>query len=83
LLAIVKSLEHWRYYLEGVHFEILTNYANLKWFIETTTLNYRQVRSYLALTKYDFVITYRPRATNLADGLLRRPNYIAEAQKPS
>jgi hypothetical protein len=83
LLAIVKSLEHWRHYLEGVHFEILTDHANLKWFMETTTLNHRQVRSYLALTKYDFVITHRPGATNPADGPSRRPDYMAEAQKPS
>jgi hypothetical protein len=30
LLAIVKSLEHWRHYLEGIHFEILTHHQNLK-----------------------------------------------------
>jgi hypothetical protein len=83
LLAIVKSLEHWRHYLEGTPFEILTDHANLKWFMETTSLNHRQVRSYLALTKYDFVITHRPGATNPADGPSRRPDYMAEAQKPS
>jgi hypothetical protein len=30
LLAIVKSLEHWRHYLEGQYFEVLTNHHNLK-----------------------------------------------------
>jgi transposase InsO family protein len=83
LLAIVKSLEHWRQYLEGVHFELLTDHQNLKWFMETKTLNHRQVRSYLVLSEFDFVITHRPGATNPADGPSRRPDYMAEAQKPT
>jgi hypothetical protein len=83
LLAIVKSLEHWRHYLEGVHFEVLTDHKNLKWFMETKVLNHRQVRAYLTLTNYDFVITHRPGATNPADGPSRRPDYIKEAQRPA
>jgi hypothetical protein len=58
LLAIVKSLEHWRQYLEGVHFELLTDHQNLKWFMETKTLNHQQVRLYLVLSEFDFVITH-------------------------
>lgn len=83
LLAIVKSLEHWRQYLEGVHFELLTDHQNLKWFMETKTLNHRQVRSYLVLSGFDFTITHRPGATNPADGPSRRPDYMVEAQKPA
>jgi hypothetical protein len=83
LLAIVKSLEHWRHYLEGIHFEILTDHQNLKWFMETKTLNHRQVRSYLVLSRYDFVLNHRPGSTNPADGPSRRPDYMAEAQKPA
>jgi len=83
LLAIVKSLEHWRHYLDGIHFEVLTDHQNLKWFMETKTLNQRQVRSYLVLTKYDFVLNHRAGNTNPADGPSRRPDYMAEAQKPS
>lgn len=82
LLAIVKSLKHWRHYLEGIRFEILTDHNNLRWFMETKVLNHRQVRSYLELTRYDFVITHRPGATNPADGPSRRPDYMAEAQEP-
>jgi hypothetical protein len=79
LLAIVKSLEHWRHYLEGEHFEVLTDHKNLKWFMETKVLNHRQVRAYLTLSRYNFVITHRPGSTNPADGPSRRPDYIAEA----
>jgi hypothetical protein len=83
LLAIVKSLEHWRHYLEGQYFEVLTDHHNLKWFMETKVLNHRQVRSYLTLSKYDFVIIHRPGSTNPADGPSRRPDYMKEAQKPT
>jgi hypothetical protein len=40
LLAIVNSLDHWRHYLEGIQFEVLTDHYNLKWFIETKILNH-------------------------------------------
>jgi hypothetical protein len=83
LLAIVKSLEHWRHYLESEKFEVLTDHHNLKWFMETKVLNHRQVRAYLALSKYNFTIVHRPGATNPADGPSRRPDYMAEAQKPT
>jgi hypothetical protein len=51
--------------------------------METKVLNHRQVRSYLALAGFDFVITHRPRSTNPADGPSRQLDYMAEAQKPS
>jgi hypothetical protein len=68
LLAIFKSLEHWRHYLEGEKFKVLTDHHNLKWFMETKVLNHRQVRSYLALAGFDFVITHCLGSTNPADG---------------
>lgn len=83
LLAMVKSLEHWRHYLEGTRFKILTDHANLKWFMETKTLNHRQVRAYLTLTRYDFTLEHRPGSSNPADGPSRRPDYMAEAQRPA
>jgi hypothetical protein len=55
---------------------------NLKWFIDTKSLNHRQVRSYLVLSQYNFTLTHRPSITNPADGPSRRPDYIAEAKKP-
>ena len=51
--------------------------------METKALNHRQVRSYLVLTRYDFVLNHRPGSTNPADGPSRRPDYMAEAQKPA
>jgi hypothetical protein len=83
LLAIDKSLEHWRRYLQGTPFELFTDHKNLRWFMETKVLNYRQVRAYERLTGYNFVITHRAGKLNPADGPSRRPDYIQESQSPS
>jgi hypothetical protein len=44
-------------------------------------INSKQARWLVHLTSYDFIIQHRPRLSNPADRLLRRPNYIAKAQK--
>lgn len=47
-LAIVEAFKTWRHYLEGCKHKVLifTDYNNLHYFINTKSLNYRQV--YLA-----------------------------------
>ena len=46
LLAIIEAFKTWKQYLEGCKHEILvlTNYNNLRWFIDTNILSSRQVR---------------------------------------
>lgn len=82
LLAIVKSIQHRRRYLEGIHFELFTDHQNLQWFMTTKTLNHRQVRSYLALSGFDFTITHQPGRNNPADKPSRRPDYMEAAKEP-
>ena len=82
LLAIVKSVQHWRRYLAGIHFELITDHENLKWFMETKTLNHRQVRAYLTLSEYDFTIIHRAGKNNPADAPSRRPDYIRDQDGP-
>ncbi len=70
-LAIVETFETWRHYLEGAAYTIfvLTNYKNLKKFIETTRLSGRQIRWSQKLSRYDFKIDYRPGTKIPADVL--------------
>ena len=82
LLAMVKGLQHWRHYLDGIHFEVHTDHRNLQWFMETKTLNHRQVRSYLFLSQFDFTITHKPGSTNPADAPSRRPDYMEAVDAP-
>ncbi len=44
-------------------------------------INSRQARWLVYLTPYDFIIRHRPGVLNPTDGLSRRPDYIAIAQK--
>lgn len=77
LLAIVKCFVQWRHYLEGstAPIEVLLDHNNLRHFMTTTALSRRQARWALELSKYDFVIAYRPGKSNPADGPSRRPDY--------
>ena len=80
MLAIVRSFEQWRHYLEGSQhsIEVLTDHNNLRYFMETTALTRRQARWAQALSAYDFHISYRTGKTNPADGPSRRPDYEEE-----
>ena len=61
LLAIVEAFKTWRHYLKGSQHEvlILTNYNNLRRFMETKSLRSRQVRWAKELSCYHFQINYR------------------------
>jgi len=46
MLAIIRCLDEWRHLLEGAQskFEIWSNHKNLKYFMSSQKLNYRQAR---------------------------------------
>ena len=46
ILVIIKCLEKWKYLLEEAQnkFEIWSNYKNLKYFISSQKLNYKQAK---------------------------------------
>jgi hypothetical protein len=56
MLSVIRSLEQWRYYLEGAHhkFEIWNDYANLQWFMKYQDLNRRQARWAQYLSRFNF-----------------------------
>jgi len=56
LVAIVRALSKWIYYLMGKRFEIRTNHNGLKYLFDQPTLNARQSRWFEFLYKYDFYI---------------------------
>ncbi|SLM35219.1 gag polymerase env, partial [Lasallia pustulata] len=77
LFAIVEAMRHWRYYCRGARHPIvvLTDHANLVWFMTTPNLTRRQLKWAKKLAEYDFNVTYREGKKNPADGLSRRPDY--------
>ncbi|KAI0991384.1 hypothetical protein K3495_g16803, partial [Podosphaera aphanis] len=75
MLAIIRSLSHWRAELVGTRrkIEIFTDHKSLEYFMTTKTLNARQARWAEALAEFNFLIKYRPgKANAAADALSRR-----------
>jgi len=60
MLAMIRCLEIWRYFLEGVkdQFEIWMDHKNLEYFIKAQKLNQRQTRWTLYLSRFDFALKY-------------------------
>ena len=77
LLVIVKVMYYWCHYCWGVRHQIvvLTDHANLVWFITTSNLTQRQLKWAEKLADYDFKVTYWEGKKNSADDLLRQFDY--------
>jgi RNase H-like domain found in reverse transcriptase len=65
MLAIVRSLEEWRHFVEGVEHqvEIWTDHKNLEYFMSAKKLKRRQACWSLLLARFDFLMHYRPGKT--------------------
>jgi hypothetical protein len=75
MLAIVRSLKHWRAELQGNprKVKVLSDHRALEYFMTTKQLNSRQARWAEFLAGYDFWIAYRAGSANAAaDALSRR-----------
>jgi hypothetical protein len=75
LLAIMKSLAHWRPYLGWTKhpFLILTDHANLQYWKSPKNLNRRTARWHADLQEYDYEIKHVPGKTNIPADALSRP----------
>ena len=62
LLAIVRSLEAWRHYVDSnaLPIRILTNHKNLTYFCMPQHLNRRQARWQLFLSEFNLELEHRP-----------------------
>jgi len=84
MLAVIKCLGAWRYYLEEVKlkFEIWTDHKNLQYFMTSQKLNHRQVRWALYLSRFNFALKHIPgKSMGKANGLSRRPNWQEGVEK--
>jgi len=76
--AIVKSLEEYQHLLEGAEtpVEILTDHKNLEYFQTARSLNRRQARWSLFLSRFNYTLTHRPgKASGKPDALSRRSDH--------
>jgi hypothetical protein len=75
LLAIMKSLAHWRPYLGWTKepFTILTDHANLQYWKSPCNLKRRTTRWHTDLQEYDYEIQHIPGKANIPVNALFRP----------
>ena len=81
LLAIITAFDVWRHHLEGAKFpiKVFTDHRNLLFFKKPQKLSPRQIRWSLFLSKFDFVLSYRPGVQGgKPDALSRRPDYLTK-----
>ena len=73
-LAIVYCVKHFRPYLYGRKFTLVTDYKPLLWFKNAQDANMRILRWRLKLSEYDYDVVYKAGKTNVnADTLSRNP----------
>jgi hypothetical protein len=73
-LAIVWVVTHFRCYLFGTQFTLVTDHQPLKWLMEFNKLTGKLAQWALILQEYDFQVVHRPGVANLnVDGLSRNP----------
>ena len=74
LLVIMEALTKWRQYLLDVteKFEVWTDHKNLKYFREPHKLNEQQIRWYLKLQDYDFILYHILGKMNTKTDILSR-----------
>ncbi|CAM6086541.1 unnamed protein product [Calypogeia fissa] len=73
-LAVVWAVAHFRCYLFGTPFTLVTDHQPLKWLMESSKLTGKLARWALILQEYDFQVVHRAGVANLdADGLSRNP----------
>lgn len=80
MLAIIRAMEEWRAELEGLQrnepFEVLTDHRALEYFMTSKKLNPRQARWAEYVSRFKFVISYRPGKQNTLADALSRPDTV-------
>ena len=73
-LAVLHAINAFRPYLEGYHFEIVTDHSSLKWLVNLKNPKGRLARWAIELQAYDFKVIHRPGSKMQGpDALSRNP----------
>ena len=76
LKALVWAVTHYRHYLIGRRFQVVTDHSALKWLLNKPEPKGLYARWIMLLQEYDIDLVVRPGRVHMnADALSRRPNY--------
>ena len=77
--AVVWGVMHFRAYLQGRRFTLVTDHQPLEWLMSTQTLRGKNARWAMILQEFDFTIKHRAgKQQQHVDGLSRNPNTEGE-----
>lgn len=71
-LAVLAAIEHFRPYIEGAHFTVITDHASLVWLQNLKNPNGRLGRWILRLQQYNFKLIHRKGKHNVVPDALSR-----------
>lgn len=80
LLALVEAVEHFKLYLLGAPFVVITDHKALLALDRLITANKRLTRWSLILANYNFTVTYKPGSLNTNADALSRQDWPEEPQ---
>ncbi|CUA67699.1 Transposon Tf2-7 polyprotein [Rhizoctonia solani] len=85
LLAIIRSFENWRIFLEGTKdpITVFTDHQNLEYWKSSRTFNQRHMRWHMLLAGFNFEIHYRlGKQSGKPDALSRRSDHVEIPPEP-
>lgn len=72
LLAVLDSVNHFRPYVEGVHFTVVTDHSSLQWLVSLSNPTGRLARWSTRLSQYSFDVVHRKGKLNTVPDVLSR-----------
>ena len=72
LLAVVAAVDHFKHYIDGSHFTVVTDHSSLKWLSKLENPTGRLARWATRLSQYDFDIVHKKGALNTVPDVLSR-----------
>jgi hypothetical protein len=69
MLGLIRALEDWCHFLEGIDFEVITDHKNMAWWSTMQDLNRRQAHWSLYLSRFNIKVTYKKGESMQADAL--------------
>ena len=80
-LAIVFAVRHFRHYLHGVRFKLVTDHNAVTWMVKQDDPKGRVARWVVSLQEFDYTVVHRPGSVNVIADAMSRAVEIPEGRE--